>query len=73
MTDSLNQDSNKGKKPTHIIYSNTTINGVQKLIRVGAAWKHIKGNGLNISLDSLVAFENKPKPENNEFKGGQND
>tara|TARA_B100001250_G_scaffold371975_1_gene357126 strand:+ start:765 stop:968 length:204 start_codon:yes stop_codon:yes gene_type:complete len=51
------------KKPTHTVFANTYINGRPVNIRVGAAWKHSKGSGFNISLDSLVAFENKPNEE----------
>ena len=63
MTDSLNQNSNEGKKPTHTLYATQSINGSQVRVRVGVAWRHNKGTGLNIALDNLVAFENKPKDE----------
>ncbi len=53
----------KGNKPTHTLYVTNYINGNPIQARIGVAWKHDKGNGFNISLDNIVAFENKSKDQ----------
>ena len=63
MTYTQEDNQKKGNKPTHILYVTNYSNGKPVQNRVGVAWKHEKGNGLNISLDSIVAFENKPKDQ----------
>lgn len=62
MTDKTNEK--KSKYPTHTLFATNNVNGKLIQLRVGVAWKHEKGNGFNISLDNIVAFENKPKDEN---------
>lgn len=57
LTDTIASD----KRPTHTLFVSVKIGEQNTLIKVGAAWKHKTGNGLNISLDKLVAFENKNK------------
>ncbi len=67
MTDlSTNEEQQSvNKKPTHTLFATNSVNGNMVRLRVGVAWKHKKGNGFNIALDNLVAFENKVKePEN---------
>ncbi len=54
----------KGRKPTHTVFVETYIQGKSHNVKVGAAWKHSKGGGFNISLNNMVVFENKTKGEN---------
>ena len=57
-----NQDIQDPKKhPTHTLFVTNYVNGSPIRLRVGVAWKHQKGNGFNIALDNLVAFENKER------------
>jgi hypothetical protein len=53
----------KGNQPTHGVYIKTYVSGSPVNVRVGVAWKHSKGSGFNISLNDMVVFENKPKPD----------
>ena len=55
------QNNDTKKQPTHTLYVTNYVNGSPVRLRVGVAWKHSKGNGLNIALDNIVAFENKEK------------
>lgn len=64
MTNKTKTSETKGKHPTHTLFVTNYLNGSPIRLRIGAAWKHEKGNGFNISLDDIVAFENKPKDEN---------
>ena len=41
------------------------MDNTPKLVRVGVAWKHSKGEGFNIALNDMVAFANKDKAETN--------
>ena len=63
MTDTTKQETKKGNKPTHTLYTKSYVDGSSKLVKVGVAWKHSKGDGFNISLNDIVAFENKEKLE----------
>ncbi|MEM6721122.1 MAG: hypothetical protein AAF611_17465 [Bacteroidota bacterium] len=58
-----NNELKTGNKPTHFVYAKAYINGQKLNVKIGAAWKHSKGNGFNISLDDMVVFENTPKSE----------
>lgn len=65
-----NQTTN-AKKPTHTVYSVKTKNDTEKPVwlKVGAAWAHSDGEGLNLILNllgqdiPLTIRPNKPKPE----------
>ncbi len=57
------KEGEKGKRPTHTLFVTNYVNGSPIRLRIGAAWKHEKGNGFNIALDDIVAFENKPKED----------
>ncbi|WP_303316857.1 hypothetical protein Q4Q34_08615 [Flavivirga abyssicola] len=63
MTDNTKQTQKKGKRPTHTVFVETRIHGKPHNIKIGAAWKHSKGDGFNISLNNMVVFENKAKDE----------
>jgi hypothetical protein len=63
MTDNTNQNSSKGKQPTHILYMDAYVDNKPRKVKVGAAWQHSKGGGFNIALNDIVAFENKAKDE----------
>ena len=65
MTDNTNETETKSKQPTHTLYTNTYVDNTPKLVRVGVAWKHSKGEGFNIALNDMVAFANKDKAETN--------
>jgi len=54
----------KGKSPTHTLYVKSYIDGNPVNVKAGVAWKHSKGDGFNLSLNDMVAFENKPKTDN---------
>ncbi|MGB5943283.1 MAG: hypothetical protein WBG71_10405 [Leeuwenhoekiella sp.] len=55
MADKTNND----KHPTHTLFINQRFDGNLIRVKAGVAWKHSKGDGLNISLNDMVAFENK--------------
>jgi hypothetical protein len=71
MTDTNTQPS-KDKRPTHTVFAKTYIDGSQHNIKIGVAWKHSKGDGFNISLNDMVAFENKGKAETNPAQSPKN-
>jgi len=48
-----------GRKPTHSVYFVKGTGKDANWIKIGAAWIHDDGEGLNISLDRLVARANK--------------
>ena len=56
-------ETKKGNKPSHTLYTKSYVDGQSKLVKVGVAWQHSKGNGFNISINDMVAFENKEKQE----------
>jgi len=59
MTNTTQNIADKDKTPTHKVFVNAYINSQPVKVKVGVAWKHSKGDGFNISLDNMVAFENK--------------
>ena len=61
MTQISQTETKKSNPPTHTIYVESYINNQPLKVKVGVAWQHSKGNGFNISLNKMVAFENKPK------------
>ena len=63
MTNNTNQNEQAKKQPTHILYINSYVDGKPRKVKVGAAWQHSKGNGFNIALNDMVAFENTPRDE----------
>lgn len=72
MTDKRNETETKGKKPTHTLYTNSYVDNNPKLVKVGVAWKHSKGEGFNIALNDIVAFENKEKDESTSGTSSKN-
>ena len=64
MTNNTNQNEQAKKQPTHILYINSYVDGKARKVKVGAAWQHSKGNGFNITLNDMVAFENTLRDEN---------
>ena len=62
MAENNKTDSNSDKHPTHTLFINQRFDGNLIRVKAGVAWKHSKGDGFNISLNDMVAFENKEEP-----------
>jgi hypothetical protein len=58
MTDNTETQAATSKAPTHIAYHmKKTKSGESYRTRIGAAWAHKVGKGINIQLDGLVPLD----------------
>lgn len=54
MTNSNNTKTASSKAPTHVAYHVRDVKGSESFwTRIGSAWQHADGNGLNIQIETL--------------------
>ena len=60
------EQNQKGARPTHVVYVVEGKGDDARWTRVGAAWAHEDGNGLNIALNRLVVRKATSKDQTQE-------
>lgn len=64
----------KGKKPSHFVYHVSGDSEKSRWNKIGAAWIHEDGNGMNVDLEYLPLAEGarivirKPSPESEQLQ-----
>jgi hypothetical protein len=66
----MDNNQSKGQSPTHNICVQAGKD--KNLVKIGVAWFNPEKGFFNISLNKMMMFENKPRPENQERQGHYN-